>query len=313
MNMPILPLGLACVTAATRRAGHDAALVDLMFEADPMSAVRDSIGDLCPEVIGISVRNIDDQVMESPQFLLPPVREVVATCRRMSGAPIVLGGAGYSIFPESALRYLGANVGIRGEGETIFPVVLERIARRASLTGLPGVYLPGRPPTDRSFCSNLDDLPLPEPASWIPSVPDRAEFWVPVQSRRGCPMDCSFCSTSAIEGRSIRRHSPEMIADWLEQLAASGFHNFHFVDNTFNLPPAYAKELCRKILERGLDIKPVVHHLPQVDRSRFGATDGARRLPRDQPRVRKRLRPHAGKLQQEVPGRRSENSFEDVR
>src|ERR1017187_4961937 len=71
MNMPILPLGLACVTAATRRAGHDAALVDLMFEADPMSAVRDSIGDLCPEVIGISVRNIDDQVMESPQFLLP--------------------------------------------------------------------------------------------------------------------------------------------------------------------------------------------------------------------------------------------------
>lgn len=67
-------------------------------------------------------------------------------------------------------------------------------------------------------------------------------------------MDCSFCSTSAIEGRSIRRHSPGVIADWLEQLAASGFHNFHFVDNTFNLPPAYAKELCPQILERGLKI-----------------------------------------------------------
>ena len=67
-------------------------------------------------------------------------------------------------------------------------------------------------------------------------------------------MDCSFCSTSAIEGRSIRRHSPEMIADWLEQLAASGFHNFHFVDNTFNLPLAYAKELCRKIFERDLEL-----------------------------------------------------------
>ena len=277
-----------------------------------MSAVRDSIGDLCPEVIGISVRNIDDQVMESPQFLLPPVREVVATCRRMSGAPIVLGGAGYSIFPESALRYLGANMGIRGEGETTFPAVLERVARRAPVSGLPGLYLPGQPPTGRSFVTNLDDLPLPDARLFVPSLSGSVDFWVPVQSRRGCPMDCSFCSTSAIEGRSIRRHSPDTIKEWLEHLLASGSHNFHFVDNTFNLSPAYAKELCRKILERGLDIKPVVHHLPQVDRSRFGATDGARRLPRDQPRVRKRLRPHAGKLQQEVPGRRSENSFEDV-
>ena len=67
-------------------------------------------------------------------------------------------------------------------------------------------------------------------------------------------MDCSFCSTSAIEGRPIRRRSPQAIAEWLERLAASGFHNFQFVDSMFNLPPSYAKELCRKILERGLDI-----------------------------------------------------------
>ena len=254
MNILPLPLGLAMVAAASRRAGHDVRLLNLMFEGDAESAIRDHIQEFRPGVIGLSVRNIDDQNMEAPKFLLPPIRRALATCRRLCDAPTVAGGAGYSIFPESALRYLGANVGIRGEGETIFPVVLERIARRASLIGLPGVYLPGRPPTDRSFCSNLDDLRLPEPASWIPSVPDCAEFWVPVQSRRGCPMDCSFCSTSAIEGRSIRRHSPEMIADWLEQLAASGFHNFHFVDNTFNLPPVYAKALCRKVLERGLDI-----------------------------------------------------------
>jgi radical SAM superfamily enzyme YgiQ (UPF0313 family) len=254
MNILPLPLGLAMVAAASRRAGHDVILLNLMFEGDAESAIRDHIQEFRPGVIGLSVRNIDDQNMEAPKFLLSPIRRALATCRRVCDAPTVVGGAGYSIFPESALRYLGANVGIRGEEETIFPVVLERIARRASLTGLPGVYLPGRPPTDRSFCSNLDDLPLPEPASWIPSVPDRAEFWVPVQSRRGCPMDCSFCSTSAIEGRSIRRHSPEMIADWLEQLAASGFHNFHFVDNTFNLPLAYAKELCRKIFERDLEL-----------------------------------------------------------
>jgi len=254
MNILPLPLGLAFVAAASQRAGHDVRLLNLMFEGDTESALKDSIAEFRPEVIGLSVRNIDDQNMDAPKFLLPPVRQVLAICRQLCDAPTVLGGAGYSIFPESALRYLGANMGIRGEGETIFPAVLARVARRAPLTGLPGLYLPGQAPTDRSFVESLDDLPLPEAGLWIPSVPASAQFWVPVQSRRGCPMDCSFCSTSSIEGRPIRRRSPRRIADWLEQLAASGFHNFHFVDNTFNLPRAYAKELCRQILERGLKI-----------------------------------------------------------
>ncbi len=254
MNILPLPLGTALVAAACRKAGHDVRLLNLMFEEEPESALGKTVEDFRPEAIGISVRNIDDQNMADPKFLLPPVRKVVAACRRLCGAPTVLGGAGYSIFPASALRYLGANMGIRGEGETIFPELLERLARCAPVNDLPGVYLPGRPAASRSFARNLDDLPLPEPALWIPRLPGNTEFWVPVQTRRGCPMDCTFCSTSAIEGRTIRRHSPAAIADWLEQLVAAGFHNLHFVDNTFNLPPSYAKELCRRIIERGLDL-----------------------------------------------------------
>jgi radical SAM superfamily enzyme YgiQ (UPF0313 family) len=200
------------------------------------------------------VRNIDDQNMADPKFLLPPVREVVKTCRSLCDAPIIVGGAGYSIFPESAMRYLGTDMGIQGEGETTFPALLERLAKGAPVSGLPGLYLHGERPAYRTFVSNLDDLPLPEPGLWIPSVRGQSEFWVPVQTRRGCSLDCSYCSTSAIEGRDFRSHSPEAIAAWLEQLAASGFTNFNFVDNTFNLPPAYAKELCRRIVERGLAI-----------------------------------------------------------
>lgn len=254
MNILPLPLGPALVAAATRRAGHDVVLLNLMFEGDTNSAIRQCIAESRPEVIGISVRNIDDQNMDDPKFLLPPVRNVVGTCRSLCDAPIVVGGAGYSIFPECALRYLGADMGVQGEGETIFPVLLERLARGAPVCGLPNLYLPDQPPRERSFARSLDDLPLPEAALWIPSIPGRAEFWVPLQSRRGCPLDCSFCSTRDIEGRGLRRHSPQAIAAWVEQLVSSGFTNFSFVDNTFNLPPFYAKELCRKIIERGLAI-----------------------------------------------------------
>jgi radical SAM superfamily enzyme YgiQ (UPF0313 family) len=254
MNMPVLPLGLACVAAATQNAGNEVALLNLMFEGDPKLGISNSIEDFRPNFIGISVRNIDDQNMPHPQFLLAPVREIIASCRSLSDAPIMLGGAGYSIFPESALRYLGADVGIQGEGEVVFPVVVDRISKGAQVSDLPGIYLPCQPAEGSSFEKNLDDLPLPEPSLWIPSGADNRKLWVPVQSRRGCPLDCTFCSTSAIEGKSVRRRSPDRIVKWLAKLRETGSRNFNFVDNTFNLPPAYAKDLCRQVIQAELDL-----------------------------------------------------------
>jgi len=254
MNMPTLPLGLACVAAATRNAGNEVALLNLMFEGDPMLSIRNSIEDFRPDVIGISVRNIDDQNMLRPQFLLAPVREVIASCRSLSDVPIILGGAGYSIFPESALHYLGADMGIQGEGEVVFPVVVDRIGKGAQVSDIPGICLPGRPPEGRCFERNLDDLPLPEPSLWIASGADNRNLWVPVQSRRGCPLDCTFCSTSAIEGRSVRRRSPDRMVKWLAELRGTGCRNCNFVDNTFNLPPTYAKDLCRQMIQAELDL-----------------------------------------------------------
>jgi radical SAM superfamily enzyme YgiQ (UPF0313 family) len=229
-------------------------LLNLMFEGDTDSAIRECIGGFRPGVIGISVRNIDDQNMASPRFLLPRVRDVVAACRRLCGAPIVLGGAGYSIFPERALEYLTADMGIRGEGEAVFPELLERLAHGVEVYGLPGLYLPGRPPAGRTFATNLDDLPLPEPELWIPAISGSRDLWIPVQGKRGCPMGCSFCSTKMIEGTRIRRRSAEAVVTWLEKIASLGIRNFGFVDNTFNIPPSYAKEICRAIIRRGLDI-----------------------------------------------------------
>jgi len=88
-----LPLGLAFVAAACRRAGHETVLLDLMSEPDATAALQKRIEEFRPGAIGISVRNIDDQNMASPKFLLPAVRDVVGVCRRLCDAPINLGDA----------------------------------------------------------------------------------------------------------------------------------------------------------------------------------------------------------------------------
>ena len=254
INMPVLPLGLACVAAATQRKGHDVAMVDLMAEKDTALVLKEAIEEFRPGLIGISVRNIDDQNMERPRFLLDPVKEIVERCRSLSRATIVLGGAGYSLFPEGALSFLGADMGIQGEGEEAFPEVIARIEQGASLPGLPGLYLPGhRFPCERIFAKNLDRLSLPNPDLW--SAPSRKEdLWMPVQTRRGCPLSCSYCSTGMIEGRVLRRHSPERVVEWIVRWRRAGVRHFYFVDNTFNLPASYAKKICRELVDQDLDI-----------------------------------------------------------
>jgi radical SAM superfamily enzyme YgiQ (UPF0313 family) len=152
INMTILPLGLGCVAAAVRRAGHEVTCLDVQFEKDPRSAVERAIKEIRPQAIGISVRNIDDQNMESPRFLLDQAKDVISWCRACSNAPVILGGAGYSIFPEAALSYLGADLGIRGEGEVVFPALLARLEKREDPFRLPGVYgASGRAPAAPIF------------------------------------------------------------------------------------------------------------------------------------------------------------------
>ncbi|HMK75232.1 MAG TPA: radical SAM protein [Thermodesulfobacteriota bacterium] len=255
INMPVLPLGLACVAAATEEAGHEVALVDLMAEKETASVLKESIEGFRPDLIGISVRNIDDQNMERPKFLLDPVKEIVVRCRSLSEAKIVLGGAGYSLFPEGALSFLGADMGIQGEGEEAFPELTTRIEQGASLLGLPGLYLPGHGLLcERIFAKRLDRLPLPNPDLWrTPS--QKEDLWMPVQTRRGCPLSCSYCSTGIIEGRVLRRYSPERVVEWIARWRKAGVRHFYFVDNTFNLPTSYAKEICRKLIDQDLDIK----------------------------------------------------------
>jgi radical SAM superfamily enzyme YgiQ (UPF0313 family) len=258
INMPVLPLGMAYVAAAVQSAGHDVNTVNLMVAGDIRGLVKASVASYRPDVIGISVRNIDDQIMENPKFLLDPVRAVVNECRNLTDAPIVLGGAGYSIFPLSALDYLKADMGIQGEGEKSFVTLLERIKDQAGISEIPGLCLPGtglvKKPDPKK---NLDDYPPPLLKLHLPIPSDFniEEVWFPVQTRRGCAMDCSYCSTASIEGRILRKHTIEYVLDVIRQVAAFGINRFFFVDNTFNFPLAYAKALCDRIIHEDISIK----------------------------------------------------------
>ena len=255
INMPTLPMGLGCVAAATQKEGHEVRFFDLLTAGEIGAVINQTIDEFAPQVIGVSVRNIDDQAMDSTQFMLDQAKEVVALCRARSPARMVLGGAGYSIFPQSALAYVGADMGIQGEGEAAFAVLLKHIEQQADLSKVPGLYLPGRGlQAKRTYIKDLDQLPFPDPSLLVPAGVQKESYWLPFQTRRGCALDCSYCSTATIEGHLLRQRSPAAVVAELTRWVAAGFNQVYFVDNTFNLPPSYALGLCRRLAAASLDI-----------------------------------------------------------
>lgn len=253
-NMITMPLGAGLVAAAGRHGGHDVRFLDLLNCANPIASVTEAIEAFVPEAIGISVRNIDDQNREQPRFLLAQVKPVVDACRASSAAPIILGGPGFSIFPDETLRYLGADFGIAGEGEIAFVELLRRLNAGMDPTDIPGLYS-STASSPAQHRGDLDTFPFWDDVLTASARLAGEDIWIPVQTRRGCPNDCSYCSTSAIQGRVIRMRSPEAAVAEIRSLTRAGFHHLFFVDNSFNIPEQYAMSLCRLLEAASLDME----------------------------------------------------------
>jgi radical SAM superfamily enzyme YgiQ (UPF0313 family) len=248
--MPTLQLGMISVATAVRAAGHEVKLLDLPPDCDFESAVIAAVADFLPEAIGLAVRNIDDQSMAGTRFLLEPLKRIAASCRACSKAPIILGGAGYSMYPERLLDWLDADIGIRGDGEAALPAVLDHLRMGVDVTMIMGVYVKAYTPTKkRCAVPDLNRLPQPDPDLWPCAGEERSEVWLPFQTRRGCALACNYCSTANIEGTTLRTRASKSVAGHIRRHYEAGFRRFYCTDNTFNLPGDYARELCRVLID----------------------------------------------------------------
>jgi len=257
------PLGAAYIVASLQAQGHEVDVWDAMFEGDWAASLRQRLRDFRPAVIGLSVRNVDDQEIRGARFLLGEAREMAAACRQESEAVLVAGGAAFSMFPAEALSYLGVDYGIVGEGERAFPQLLAALEAGEDPAGIPGLVWrsdDGVHEAPQEFVQDLDELPVPdrrllEPARYYESrgtapIPNVAT----VQAKRGCPRSCIYCVTRVIEGPTHRLRSPERVVDEVEALAAMGERRIQFVDSLFTNPPEHAEAICKELIRRRVEV-----------------------------------------------------------
>ena len=249
--MPVMPLGACLVAEAAEKAGHCVGLLDLMFAREPARAVAAAVKKFQPAVIGLSVRNIDNNDMARPAFYPAELPPLFAAIRAAGGAPVVLGGAAVSIMPEELLRFTGATCAVCGEGEMVFPELLEGLAAGKLPEDLPGLaWLEGgvfraNPPARYGYSR---DCPAPDFRRWLHVRAYRRHMaTVPLQTKLGCHFRCVYCTYRKIEGGSYRMLDPASAAAAVRKLTAMGLRDIEIVDNVFNSPCSHAVAVCEEL------------------------------------------------------------------
>jgi len=253
--LPAPPIGLAYVASATHRAGHDVVFLDLVGRARPLDELGARIAAVAPDVVGLSVRNIDNVVRQRATWHLEDAGRLAATVRAASRVPIVLGGPAVSVLGARIFEHVDGDFAVLSEGEEAFPRLLAAIEQGTSAAAIPGVAprggtgAPASPARLPAFGpSRLEDW-----IDWGPYAAAGATW--PIQSKRGCGLACSYCAYPALEGRATRRRAPADVADEIQRVSRKiRPRAFEFVDSTFNVPPDHAEAVCDEIVRRRLRV-----------------------------------------------------------
>jgi radical SAM superfamily enzyme YgiQ (UPF0313 family) len=240
----IEPLGLEYVAAALEARGHRTTIVDLRFGASVERHIRRAR----PALIGLSCLH----TLETDEVVA-----LAARVRRASPhALVAVGGHAAAAFPEPFFTS-GVDAVCVEDGEVVLPALASALERGEPLSSVPGLLLRDRGGEFRRTTAPvppfaLDEVPLPlrrDVDAW------RRQYacllfrpvWL-VETARGCPFRCSFCSVWPTYDRAVRLRSVEHV---VEDFASTG-PNVFVADDLFWYQPARSLQLAAELTRRGI-------------------------------------------------------------
>jgi radical SAM superfamily enzyme YgiQ (UPF0313 family) len=255
------PLGEAYVASYLQKEGHEVEILDLTLTEDMKKDIPKKIDSFVPDVIGMSIRNIDIATYPATIYFYPFAKQAIEYTKEITDIPIILGGSGFSIFAEQILRDTNHDFGVIGEGEYAFAEVVKRIRENEDIKKIPkGIcYLTesGKFVVKEPWrVENLDDIPFPSRDLLQNDKYKLVDGSIigNLQTHRGCPFNCTFCSYVFLEGHDMRYRSVNKIVDEIDIMVNNhGIDNIFFTDSVLNLNYKHLESVCKEIIRRGID------------------------------------------------------------
>jgi radical SAM superfamily enzyme YgiQ (UPF0313 family) len=238
------PLALEILAASLPH--HDVRILDMRLDA----GLKSTRGSFRPHVVGVT-------------GYTPNVPQMLAICSEVkeldSGVVTVVGGYHATLCPED-FDTTDVDVIVVGEGERTFPELLTALEEERDLSDVAGlVYREDCEQvrtTSRQLLSDLDDSPMPARHLTEDYRGDYFfQFWsspTPVETARGCPHKCKFCSVWVFHRSRCRFKSPDRV---LEELGRVKSDIAYFVDDNFLQNLRRAEKIHQLVKEAGLKLR----------------------------------------------------------
>jgi len=231
--------------------------------APPLQELARQVRRFHPDLIGLSLHNVDNAAYPRTVDYLEQHRAVVDALHNTTRAPVVLGGSGFSIMPAACMQALDGDRGIAGEAEVALAGLLAALEAGRQPDGIEGLYERNGPAV--SSCG----MPSPQlprrgwknglrPARDLLDYPRyiRPGGMGNVQTKRGCVFKCSYCTYPLLEGNRFRTREAADVVDEIAALMYDyGPHPVFFVDSILNFPRGHVEALCEEILRRGVKVR----------------------------------------------------------
>jgi radical SAM superfamily enzyme YgiQ (UPF0313 family) len=239
----ITPRWLFVIAAATPTTHGDPIIVDETLEAIDPEKIQPG------DIVGIGIHTAN--ALRGFE---------VGRIARERGAWVVFGGIHSTLYPEEAREFGHAHAVVKGDGDVVWAQVISDCA-----AGKPEpLYDGGRVAATRF-----------QPARWDLLPPDRY-MWASVQTVRGCPKHCSFCSVWRTDGQQPRQRTASDVLGEIVQLRRLGYRFIALADDNF-----YPVTLQDIALAEKQNNAARVAELKQLRADRFAFMDQLAQLPKD--------------------------------
>lgn len=246
------PLGIMYIAAYLKKFLYcETKILDTIAEKLDYKEIYKYIKNFSPNIVGITAHthNLVDVILTAN--LVKSIDKHIHVC---------LGGPHVSIFPQEAINIPTVDSVVSGEGEEAFAEIVKGLGENSDLRKIKGIIFKQDKETintgKKEDNVNLDSLPFPNRTLLdyrkYYNVLGKKTIMTTLVSSRGCPYQCSFCSTPK---GFYRMRSPENVVNEIEECKRLGIEDMHFVDDTFNVYAERVIAICEEIKKRKLNIK----------------------------------------------------------
>lgn len=249
------PLGIAYMAGVLQENNIDVEILDASAEDMDFKDVEKELLKRKPDLVALTA-------------LTPTIGRALETAQvvkeTLPDSIVVMGGYHPTFNFIETLEDENVDIVIRGEGEYIMLNLVQALENQSSLHDVKGIVFEDKNSKEivvnpeAPLIQDLDELPFPA-LNLLPMkkyrLLDMDTHMTTMITTRGCPMQCSFCSSAAMHGKKIRERSVENIVDEIEYLKTNyDIDTIAFMDDTFTLKKRKVMAICDEILKRNIEI-----------------------------------------------------------